>query len=68
MAIKKKKYEVGIDQKIKDAIVASDYLVPILTNNGLGSPSVNQEIGYALGTGTNVIVMIEKETKKGVFI
>lgn len=68
LAIKKKQYEIGIDQKIKDAILQSDYLVPILTNNGLGSPSVNQEIGFALGSGIPVIVMIEKETKKGVFI
>lgn len=68
MAQKVKKYEIGIDQKIKDAILGSDYLIPILTNNGLGSPSVNQEIGFAIGHGLPVIVMIEKETKLGVFV
>jgi nucleoside 2-deoxyribosyltransferase len=49
-----------------DEISESDCLVAIFTRKGMSSPSVNQEIGYALGREKPVIVLVEKEKIKTV--
>ncbi|GEM_PF-3847109 len=68
LAERKREYEKSIDEKIKNKINDSDYLVALITKNGLSSPSVHQEIGYAIGTKTPVIVMVEGDLEVGVLI
>lgn len=66
MAERKREYELLIGDKIKREIERSDYLVAILTKNALGSPSVNEEIGYALGKNVHVLLLLEKDMNSGV--
>ncbi len=68
LAERKRKYELPIDEKIKNEINNSDYLVAIITKKSLLSPSVHQEIGYALGIKTPVLVMVEGNLEVGVLI
>ena len=63
----KKEYGVQIDQKITEGIKRSDYLVAIITQNGINSASVNQELGYAICSNVETIPMIEQDAEKGVF-
>jgi len=62
-------YELLIRDKIKNEIENSDYLVGIITDFGLVSASVHEEIGYAIGTKVPVILLVEEGLKeKGVLI
>ena len=61
-------YDLMIHEKLKGAIDGSDYLVAIVTEEGQSSPSVHEEIGYALGKGIPVLIMLERDVKlRGVF-
>jgi hypothetical protein len=60
-----RRYDVPVIEKIKDAIRDSDCLVAILSHNGKLSPSINQEIGYAVSSGISVILMIEEGIPRG---
>lgn len=61
-------YDLMIHEKLKDAIADSDYLVAIVTEEGQSSPSVHEEIGYALGKGIPVLIMLERNVElRGVF-
>lgn len=61
-------YDLMIHEKLKSAIDASDYLVAIITKDGQSSPSVHEEIGYALGRDIRVLIMLERGVKmRGVF-
>jgi hypothetical protein len=63
MAERVKEYELLIIDKIKKEISESDFLIAIITNDGIASPSVNQEIGYAQGKDVSVIIMMEEGVK-----
>ncbi len=47
-------------QKVQNGINSSFYFVPILSERSYQNVWVNQEIGYALGKGINVIPIVEK--------
>jgi hypothetical protein len=64
IAVREKEYELYIVDKIKKQILDSDFLVAILTESGMLSPSVHEEIGYALGVDTKVLLMVEEKLKK----
>jgi TIR domain len=64
MAQRVKEYKLLIIDKIKKEISESDYLVAIITNAGIFSPSVNEEIGYAIGRDVPVIIMMEEGIHK----
>jgi len=66
MAQREKEYELLIRDKIRDEIAKCDCVIGIITKESLGSASVNQELGYALGNDVPVIIMIEKDAKLGV--
>lgn len=66
MAQRAKEYELLIRDKIKDEISRSSCLIAIITKNSIESPSVFEEIGYAMGKGVPVVVMREEEVKTGV--
>lgn len=66
LAERKKEYDLGWDEKIKQDIESSDYLIAILTQNSLYAPSVHQEIGYAKGVRVPVRILAEGEEVKGV--
>lgn len=70
LAEHKKEYGYIISNKIKDAIRDSICVVVILTNDSISSPSVNQELGYAMGIGMNIIPMVHEEVsgKVGVLL
>jgi len=69
MAQRKQEYEILILDKIKNEIESSHYLVAIITKNSLGSASVHEEIGYALGNDIPVILMVEETIdERGVLI
>lgn len=69
IAERKKEYELLIRDKIKNQIQSSDYLVAIITEFGLNSASVHEEIGYAIGIDVPVILMVAQNVKeKGVLI
>ena len=68
LAEKMPRYDLLISEKIKQEIGASGWLVAIITKRSQGSASVHQEIGYALGKGVRVALMVEEGvTKSGVF-
>lgn len=68
LAEKHLEYNLMIHEKLKSAIDASDYLVAIITRDGQSSPSVHEEIGYALGRDIRVLIMLERGVEmKGVF-
>ena len=68
LAEKHMEYDLMIHEKIKGEISASDYLVAIITKDGQSSPSVHEEIGYALGKDKPVLIMRERGVKmRGVF-
>lgn len=62
-------YELLIRDKIKNQIDSSDWLVAIITDYGLISASVHEEIGYAIGKNIPIVLMVEEGLKeKGVLI
>jgi len=66
LAERKREYELLIREKIKNEIERSDYLVAIVTETSIKSPSVNEEIGYALGRKVPVVILLEKNVNQGV--
>ena len=69
MAEKSQRYDLLISDKIRQEIDGSGYLVAIITKRSQSSPSVHEEIGYALGRGVKVVLMVEKNVKeRGVLI
>ena len=66
MAQRKKEYELLIRDKIRAEISRSAYLIGIITKNSVCSPSVFEEIGFALGQGIPVIIMREERVISGV--
>jgi len=69
LAERKQEYELLIRDKIKNEIELSDYLVAIITQYGLKSASVHEEIGYAIGSGIPVLLMVDESLEEqGVLI
>lgn len=69
LAEERQDYVLLIGDKIKEHIASSDYLVAIITEHGLKSASVHEEIGYALGKEISVLLMVKKNLKEeGVLI
>ena len=60
MAERAPKYNRMIADKIKQEIEKSDWLVAVITKRGQASASVHEEIGYALGLGVEVMLMVKK--------
>lgn len=50
----------SLEDKVKEGILESDYVVPILTSNSIGSQWVNQEIGFAEALDKNIYPIVEK--------
>ena len=65
MAEKAQRYDLMIHDKIRREIEVSEWLVAIITERSCASPSVHEEIGYALGRGIKVALMVEKGVKDG---
>lgn len=59
-------FNLRLDEKIQNEIRNSHHVVGIITNESANSPSVNQELGYALGRNISLIIMVEKNVKHGV--
>lgn len=66
LAEQTREFDIPLNQKIRDKIDESDYLVTIITKHSINSPSVHQEIGYAIGTECPVRIMIETKELPGV--
>lgn len=66
LAEQTREFDIPLNQKIRDKIDGSDYLVAIITEKSINSPSVHQEIGYAIGTECPVRIMVETEEVPGV--
>ena len=64
MAEKEQRYDLLISDKIRHEIDESDWLVAIITERGLASASLHEEIGYALKGGARVALMIEEGVEK----
>lgn len=64
LAEKIQRYDLLIHDKIQQAIGESEWLVAIITRAAQRSASVHEEIGYALGRGVKVIIMLEKGAKE----
>lgn len=60
MAERAPKYNRLISDKIRRELDGSDWLVAVLTERGNASASVHEEIGYALGRGAEVALMVKK--------
>ena len=60
-----RQYDSPLGDKIKSAINDSQALVAIITKKS-NSPSVHEEIGYALGKEKSLILMLEKDAEDGV--
>lgn len=67
-AKREKEFDVVFEEKIKQQIASSDYLVAIITKKSLLAPSVNQEIGCAKGAEVKVRILVEENEAKGVFV
>lgn len=61
-----KEYELLIGDKIRKRIENSNYVIGIITSDSVKSPSVNQELGYALGINIPVLLLVEKGIEHGV--
>ena len=59
LAEKTPRYDLPISDKIRREIEASGWLVAIITERSHASASVHEEIGYALGKGVMVALMVE---------
>ena len=64
LAEKAQRYDLLISDKIKQEIDKSDWLVAIITKRSHASASVHEEIGYALGKGVRVALMVEEGVEK----
>ena len=64
-AEKTQRYDLLISDKIRQEIDESDWLVAVITERSQASASVHEEIGYALGKGVRVALMVEKGVKEG---
>ena len=60
-----KQHDSTLHNKITNVINDSQTLVAIITKE-MSSPSVHEEIGYALGKEKSLIVMLEEDTEYGV--
>lgn len=65
LAERTKRYDLLIHDKIRREIEESEWLVAIITKRSRASASVHEEIGYALGRGVRVALMVEKGVKEG---
>ena len=65
MAEKAQRYDLVIHDKIRQEIEESEWLVAVITERSQASPSVHEEIGYALGKGVRVALMVERGVKEG---
>lgn len=63
LAEKEKRYGYIISNKIREAVRNSFCVVVILTKNSIISASVNQELGYAMGLGRDIIPMVNSNVK-----
>ena len=69
MAERTPQYNLPIADKIMREIEGSDWLVAIITKRGRESASVHEEIGYALGRGVEVALMLRNDVEEaGVFV
>ena len=59
------RYDLLISDKIRQEIEESEWLVAIITRGGQASASVHEEIGYALGKGVEVALMVEEGAREG---
>ncbi len=66
LAEKEKQYGFIISEKIRIAIRDSICVVALLTKNSIISASVNQELGYAMGIGMNIIPLVSEDVKDNV--
>ena len=64
LAEKTQRYDLLIGDKIRQEIDESDWLVAIITKRSHASASVHEEIGYALGRGVRVALMLEEGVEK----
>ena len=68
LAEKTPRYDLLIGDKLRQEIGESEWVVAIITKRSQTSASVHQEIGYALGKGIKVALLVEDGvTKSGVF-
>ena len=65
LAEKTQRYDLLISDKIRREIEESDWLVAVITKRGQASASVHEEIGYALGKGIEVALMVEEGVREG---
>lgn len=61
-----KQYGYILSDKIREAIQDSIVVIVIITKNSISSPSVNQEVGYALGLGMTIIPLVSEDVKNKV--
>ena len=62
------RYDLPISDKIRREINESDWLVAVITGRSHASASVHEEVGYALGRGVRVALMVEEGVEAaGVF-
>ena len=64
LAEKTQRHDLMLSDKIRQEIDESDWLVAIITKQSYASASVHEEIGYALGKGVRVALMVEEGVKK----
>ena len=68
MAERTPRYDLPISDKIRREIEDSECLVAVITERSHASASVHEEIGYALGRGVKVALMVEEGVEAaGVF-
>lgn len=68
MAERTPRYDLPISDKIRREIEDSECLVAIITERSHASASVHEEIGYALGKGVEIVLMVEEGVEAaGVF-
>ena len=60
MAERAPRYDLLLSVKIRQEIDDSGCLVAIITKRSQASASVHEEIGYALGRGVEVALMVEE--------
>lgn len=58
---KDKKPGVPLSDKVKDAIIGCDILVPIITNSSIKNQWVNQEIGFAYAKDRSIYPLVNKK-------
>jgi hypothetical protein len=50
---------LSLAERIRFGVRQSDCFIPIITQQGMTSPEVNQEIGFAVGTDQLIIPLLE---------